>query len=74
MEAFIFCFLFFIFIIAWSVGEYALDKYKKDTETYSVKLWKRILIVFGYTCFSVFIIPIAIAKWAVNSTLNFKEE
>lgn len=66
--------LFFIVILAFCIGEYALEKYKNDTKERTVKFWKRILIVFGYGAFSIFIIPIAIAKWAVNTTLNFKDE
>lgn len=74
MKIFILFFAYFMITITFSFGEFALEKYKKDTKEKSVKFWKIILIVFGYGAFSIFIIPIAIAKWAVNSTLNFKDE
>lgn len=66
--------LIFIFALVFSTGLCSLKKYKEDNEDKPIKFWKELLIVVGYSVFSIIILPIAIAKWAVNLTLDFKEE
>lgn len=66
--------LTFVLVLVFSIGRYSFEKYKKDTNTERIPFWKELLIVVGYSVFSIIILPIAIAKWAVNLTLDFKEE
>lgn len=65
--------LIFIIILALSVGAYSLIKYMEDTHTETMG-WKGLPILLGHAVLSIIIVPVAIAKWAVNTTVEFKKE
>lgn len=62
--------IIFGFALALSVGIYSFIKYRKSVNT-SISFWKALLILFAYSACSIIIIPVAIAKWGVDTTVDF---